>query len=250
MSDGQNLQLFQEDSRVSRSPLPGSDEAAMMTATSGRSCYESWKSYSRPGWLAKTFLDSFLSATVWKSTICLLRWKLETTRRGYSIIRLRASVPTTSGTGFSLWPTARTAGLIGGSGSKWMMQQMVVNGQIEQLEAEQMAGVKMWATPHSSCATGAGEHGAGGMNIQTAVKMWPTPRASDGEEGGPNQRDSKGNYALPGEVHHRPSLLPTPRATRGGSATETVEQLQESGQLNPDWVEWLMGFPANWTEVD
>ena len=21
------------------------------------------------------------------------------------------------------------------------------------------------------------------------------------------------------------------------------------GQLNPDWVEWLMGFPPGWTEV-
>lgn len=21
------------------------------------------------------------------------------------------------------------------------------------------------------------------------------------------------------------------------------------GQLNPDWVEWLMGFPIGWTEV-
>ncbi|WP_410514383.1 hypothetical protein PaeBR_08320 [Paenibacillus sp. BR2-3] len=32
--------------------------------------------------------------------------------------------------------------------------------------------------------------------------MWPTPKASDGEKGGPNHWDSKGNYALPGAVHH------------------------------------------------
>lgn len=22
-----------------------------------------------------------------------------------------------------------------------------------------------------------------------------------------------------------------------------------SGQLNPDWVEWLMGFPIGWTDL-
>lgn len=50
----------------------------------------------------------------------------------------------------------------------------------------------------------------------------PTPRASDGAHGGPNQRGSKGDLTLPSAVHQ---LLPTLRATRGGSHTETVELL-------------------------
>jgi len=87
----------------------------------------------------------------------------------------------------------------------------------------------LWRTPHANCYTGAREYGEGWMNIQTAVKMWPTPRSSDGEHGGPNQRDSRGNYALPGAVHHSQSEL--------------------AGQLNPEWVEVLMNFPPGWTEV-
>jgi hypothetical protein len=52
----------------------------------------------------------------------------------------------------------------------------------------------------------------------TAGYPCQTPRATDGTKGGPNQRGSSGDLMLPSAV----MLLPTPRATRGGSATETV----------------------------
>lgn len=44
--------------------------------------------------------------------------------------------------------------------------------------------------------------------------LLPTPRASDGEKGGPNQRGSKGDLALP-DVAHRIGDLTPPRS-RGG----------------------------------
>ena len=47
----------------------------------------------------------------------------------------------------------------------------------------------------------------------------PTPRAGDGEKGGPNQRGSSGDLMLPSAVQ---DILPTPRAARGGSSTETT----------------------------
>ena len=39
---------------------------------------------------------------------------------------------------------------------------------------------------------------------------------------------------------------PTPRVNSlcGGAMTST------HGQLNPDWVEWLMGWPVGWTDAD
>lgn len=170
--------------------------------------------------------------------------------------------------------------------------------------------------------------------MNDAVKLWPTPRASDGEHGGPNQRDSKGNLALPGAVHHgttklwptprandaeksgninpedqrnglpaavklwptptagmmtvgdmeqaryagndpkRPTyreankLWPTPNASdhrdRGNLSSPCIQRRIEigkqvelsmcvsdkSGQLNPDWVESLMGFPIGWTDLE
>ena len=119
--------------------------------------------------------------------------------------------------------------------------------------------------------------------------MWPTPRASDGEKGGPNQRGSKGDLMLSSAVHHFPtptatntkanhmrgadkgkprgprSYSLTPRATdigkgegsetfikRMGDRSEDCFQSlpsQVGGQLNPPWVEWLMGWPIGWTDL-
>lgn len=67
-------------------------------------------------------------------------------------------------------------------------------------------------TPRSSDTNGAGTHGAGGVDLRTAVQLLPTPRATDGSKGGPNQRGSKGDLMLPSAVHR---LLPTPTSNLG-----------------------------------
>lgn len=60
--------------------------------------------------------------------------------------------------------------------------------------------------------------------LNLAVKMWPTPK---GTPSGPD-------YA-------RQS-----RPESGGNDLVT----EVGGQLNPTWVEWLMGFPPGWTDLD
>ena len=57
--------------------------------------------------------------------------------------------------------------------------------------------------------------------------LWPTPMASDGCKGGPAQ-------------------LPPSQMKRDNLAGYLLRN-GERGQLNPEWVEWLMGFPAGWT---
>jgi len=89
----------------------------------------------------------------------------------------------------------------------------------------------LWPTPHASCGTGAGSgpNKTGGLNLQTAVQMWPTPSSSM----------SKGSS---------PASL-----TRKDGRDRTTDRLDhavmalDGGQLNPEWVEWLMGFPPGWT---
>lgn len=95
--------------------------------------------------------------------------------------------------------------------------------------------------------------GAEGLN--DVVKAWPTVRASDGTHGGPNQRDSKGNAGLPGAVawstlaaqDAKNTTLPPSQATRDTLPGDLLKP-GSSGQLNPAWVESLMGFPPGWTE--
>jgi hypothetical protein len=113
------------------------------------------------------------------------------------------------------WPTPRTRGLIGGSGSLWMMSQKVEEGTLTQEEAEQMSGskvtpvaddgpVRLWATPCAVSWKGCGQHG------------------SKSHKGDVAKSRLKGQVMEPGNT----------------------------GQLNPTWVEWLMGYPGGWTDLE
>jgi site-specific DNA-cytosine methylase len=82
---------------------------------------------------------------------------------------------------------------------------------------------------------------AGGKKKET---LWPTPRASDADHGGPNSRDSGGRYALSGAAAHRPA------PETGGYKDKTVFLTPGVGQLNPGWVEALMGYPQGWTDIE
>ena len=82
------------------------------------------------------------------------------------------------------------------------------------------------------------------LSTMARKNLWPTPRASDGEKGGPNQRGSRGDLALPAAVHRFPSPWARDWKGQGKDCLDTAV----GGQLNPTWVEWLMGFPIGWTE--
>lgn len=77
------------------------------------------------------------------------------------------------------------------------------------------------------------------------VSFWPTPIRTDYKRRGPNSKQK----GLPEYVR----MYPTPRV--GGSKGSSPSGLKHGdlaavvgGQLNPMWVEWLMGFPIGWTE--
>ena len=66
----------------------------------------------------------------------------------------------------------------------------------------------------------------GGPSLNVAVKMWPTPVTNDAK-----------NATLP------------PAATDWDNIPGALIRTGHQGQLNPEWVECLMGFPIGWTEV-
>ncbi|MER5902963.1 hypothetical protein ABT150_23135 [Streptomyces mirabilis] len=76
-------------------------------------------------------------------------------------------------------------------------------------------------TPRTSDTNGAGKHGDGGMDLRTAVSLLPTPAARDWKSGESNLMDRNSRPLNEVVVN----LLPTPRATRGGSGTETMYEL-------------------------
>lgn len=113
-------------------------------------------------------------------------------------------------------------------------------------------------TPHglsSSQGQGGGEFDKA---IRATVQRFPTPKSSvSGPDYARAERERSGGPDLASFV----ALFPTPAARdyrspnkksykeRGGK--KKGEQLPNvvGGQLNPDWVEWLMGWPIEWTAL-
>jgi hypothetical protein len=66
------------------------------------------------------------------------------------------------------------------------------------------------------------------------LRFWPTPTASQ----------------------TKPARPPSPSRLKGThgwdlqDAVGHVDQQAVGGQLNPQWVEWLMGFPLGWTDLE
>ena len=91
-------------------------------------------------------------------------------------------------------------------------------------------GSSLWPTPTAN-ESGRNRSASPGAQIRpslgmmAAKDMWPMPGTRDRSRDAPNRKG--------------PSLGV---AVRGRSTT--------TGQLNPTWVEWLMGFPPGWTDLE
>jgi len=131
-----------------------------------------------------------------------------------------------------------------------------------------------WPTPTRSDYRGRGPNSSqqGLPDVVKRGKLWPTPCATDHKGSGVNgQLRDRLDYAIErgatkSKVYHGGMLTrrtyPTPRCfahkdalrDRGksnlGEVINDMEQVTRSGQLNPEWVELLMGWPKQWTCLD
>ena len=107
---------------------------------------------------------------------------------------------------------------------------------------------EMWPTPTVGCVEGGEQsarvektksggyilrkknkpHMTYGAKLSDAIlweekqKMWPTPTTQDGKNNGGKSQHMRNSKPLNAEV---------------------------GGALNPQWVEWLMGYPIGWTDL-
>jgi hypothetical protein len=77
--------------------------------------------------------------------------------------------------------------------------------------------------------------------LSNIVQFYPTPRASDRNSPGIH---GNGGQDLRTVVAMMEGLYPTPTAQDAKNLTLGI-----TGKLNPEWVEWLMGYPIGWTEL-
>ncbi len=107
------------------------------------------------------------------------------------------------------------------------------------------------------------------LGLADAVQMWPTPVSSSSmaEDISTVQARLKNGKPYKSRLIEAVAMWPTPRAAQGESRNHTVyareygkpqnlenriaqrEPSAIGGKLNPNWVEWLMGFPIGWTDL-
>ena len=156
----------------------------------------------------------------------------------------------------------------------WRGKTAYHNGKKVQVGLESQ--VKMWPTPDAQAmnlnadpvkhmerlARLKEKHNNGngaGLTLGVAVKMWPTPCAAPNKnrdtKAAPSYLTGKHGWSLAAAVHSW--ATPQSRDFRTGqqSRWENPERTrnlndQIGGQLNPTWVEWLMGWPLGWTSTE
>jgi hypothetical protein len=159
-------------------------------------------------------------------------------------------------------------------GRNWPYEGMIVGGMLYQLRKSERPtsesdGSSLLPTPSASRygsgnngdpGDGRGEYAQKGKpSLWTmALKgLWPTPTAKDGNSAG--NRNGPGSKAHPGvSLTDAVRKWPTPNS-RDWKGPQTRAEGKEKpayddqlptrvgGQLNPLWVEWLMGYPLGWT---
>jgi hypothetical protein len=119
---------------------------------------------------------------------------------------------------------------------------------------DQVSNMQNWPTPTATDYMGAKQNGIESRNgryvrtsLTTGVKFgakltdavnlevkkkFPTPKLSDYKD--------RGNMSNPSIQR---------RAAKGKQMDLSMVAHPTSGQLNPTWVEWLMGWPLGWTEL-
>jgi len=151
-------------------------------------------------------------------SVTLPRWGMTV---GGELSELTRPAHLISGTGSGSWPTARAADYKGATSPSECTRRRVENGQANLPEAIQESSRVMWQTPVADDAVNrkTGKFNSRGEpKLSAQVKLWPTPR----------------------KFMHKDSTLDRGKSNLG----EVV-----GGQLNPTWVEWLMGWPLGWTDL-
>ena len=238
------------DTPASPSRLPGSDEAIKMTDTSGRKCLELSKLSGRLGSLEKMLLDTSL----WASTRCYLTWKPKDTKQGALLFRLSPQMPDIDATDAGLWATPNSMDHLPQRSEESLKKmaeghrkgRALPSNLREQVDPEtvrkwqEAQEPKLWATPtavqrrnraldlveNNSTVRRRGSGQKRGIELPTQVKMYPTPAA----------RDYKG-------------MSGKGRQERKGNPKDTLPNAV-GGSLNPQWVEWLMGYPVGYTDLN
>ena len=216
-----------EDSHVNPSQLQEKEKEQMTTATSGMKLLESLESVSRSGLLGKMLKVLLTSKKAWYSDRCKTIWKKKVSKSNVLLFQLQASVRGIKGKESGFLPTPTTMDHIDRKGMR--PSRAATNRKTGYLSEM----IKMFPTPaardHKDSTISKSHQNRNSDSLPiTMMKMYGTPKAQDNRAALWDR--GKGN--LGEQVHGENNA----RAT--------------GGRLNPNFVEFLMGYPMNWTKIE
>jgi len=256
MKDSKQMELIPstsslEDTLANLSPSQVEKKVKKIRDTSGQSILDLSKNSDRLGLLEKMLVDTLNSV----STPLSRTWRVKTTPLGRLVFQLRASVPTTKEKESGLWltPSATTIS----TRSKESMEKRkkyresigrttVPPGNLAEQVQHGHKATHMWRTPDAHSGRGPSSEKRMKMKLDKKMPislndqvahpklMWPTPTTRDYKDSGKAVINS-----------HRTSILPVRVATK-----DKEQWVKGGGSLNPTWVEWLMGYPKGWTDLN
>jgi hypothetical protein len=212
-------------------------EKAQELTENDQECGSTWR-----GWLAKYDPDTSLWRTAQCSLLEDLNESLATlprsgmTRNGllWELPMLEQTISETgSGLSQQIWPTPAAR-----DGKPTNTLEALTDGRfVDQLANRvKMVQNNIWTTPCSRDWKGhtiTTNHPDGfNKSLANDVLKFPTPQASDCRD--------RGNMSNPAIQR---------RAENGKQLNLSMVVHPTSGQLNPTWVEWLMGWPLGWTDL-
>jgi DNA (cytosine-5)-methyltransferase 1 len=247
-------------------------EKAQALTENDQECGEKWR-----GSFTKYDLDS----SSWKTHQCSLLGDLEEfleTWPQWGLMRdgecweQRTLEQTIRGTEFGLsekWATPTTMDKLPPKSEKALMKEATQARPNRSKPAnlrDQVSNMEKWPTPRSCSAMAAtitpeaAWNEKRNPNLETIVgqRLWPTPTAHMAKETNAPSEHKRNTPTLTAQVN-----WPTPRTKGmcGGSgaweqlkANTSIEEARSmvagnGGKLNPTWVEWLMGWPLEWTDL-
>ena len=210
--DLKQLPSFPADSLVSPFPPQENERALRMNATCGRKCAGLLPNCGPLTCLGKMLLAS----SIWGSTKRFLTWQKRDTLFSHSYFRLAAS--------------ARGMSASELLSSRLMFPTPLASDKCTNRDAQNLDVFL------SECGIFRKRNKSGAiwsLSLSAAV-YYLTPAASEG---------------------YRSTLKPeafrnsSPTANLSAQMITQEKPVSDTAALNPDWVEWLMGFPKGWTDV-
>jgi len=235
------------DSHVNRSQLQEKEKEQMTIDTSGMKLLESLENVNQSGSLGKMLKVLLTSKTAWYSDRCKLIWKKKASKSNVLLFQLQASVlgikEKESGLSDAMYPTPTSQ-----DHSRNTIPPSIGKTRGMDLSMRVVADqIKMYPTPtQDSASERTKKYKQGGTPLPMAVKMFPTPSAS-----------CQMDVVAPPETVKQNSKGWS--VTRVGTGTKFGAKLNDvvnkinnkpGGKLNPTFVEFLMGYPMDWTKIE